>query len=196
MSFIHHALAARHLDGSPADCCSQHIEQTARSHPSPARPGGEFFAEPSTTDQRRYEALRAYLLEGATAAEAASRFGYTAASVASMARDFRAGRRDFFTDTKPGPKSAPAKDAARGRIIELRRTGRSAHEIAQLLAAEGLTLNRTGVAEVLAEEGFPRLWPAPTPSVACRDARPSHAPAWSTSPNGPGTSTPRSPGSC
>jgi len=101
------------------------------------------------------------LLEGATAAEAASRFGYTAATVASMARDFRAGRRDFFTDTKPGPKSAPAKDAARGRIIELRRAGRSAHEIAQLLAAEGLPLNRTGVAEVLAEEGFPRLWPRP-----------------------------------
>ncbi len=91
----------------------------------------------------------------------ASRFGYTPASVQSMARDFRAGRRDFFTDTKPGPKSAPAKDAARARIIELRRTGRSAYEISQILAAEGTKLNRTGVAEVLAEEGFPRLWPRP-----------------------------------
>ena len=78
-----------------------------------------------------------------------------------MARDFRAGRRDFFTDTKPGPKRAPAKDAARGRIIELRRAGRSAYEIAHLLAAEGTRLNRTGVAEVLAEEGFARLWPRP-----------------------------------
>ena len=137
------------------------IKQTARSLPSSARPGVEFFAEPGTADQRRYEALRAYLLEGLTAAEAASRFGYTAATVQSMARDFRAGRRDFFTDTKPGPKSAPAKDAARGRIIELRRAGRSAHEIAEILTAEGTRLNRTGVAEVLAEEGFPRLWPRP-----------------------------------
>ena len=154
-------LAARHVDGWATDCCSHCIEQTAISLPSSARPGGEFFAEPGTADQRRYEALRAYLLEGATAAEAASRFGYTAATVQSMARDFRAGRRDFFTDTKPGPKSAPAKDAARGRIIELRRAGRSAHEIAQILAAEGTRLNRTGVAEVLAEEGFPRLWPRP-----------------------------------
>ncbi len=161
MLFLRPVLAARHVDGWATDCCSQHIEQTAISLPPSARPGGEFFAEPGTADQRRYEALRAYLLEGATAAEAASRFGYTAASVQSMARDFRAGRRDFFTDTKPGPKSAPAKDAARGRIIELRRTGRSAHEIAQILAAEGTKLNRTGVAEVLAEEGFPRLWPRP-----------------------------------
>jgi len=78
-----------------------------------------------------------------------------------MARDFRAGRRDFFTDTKPGPKSAPAKDAARTRIIELRRAGRSAYEIAEILATEPTRLNRTGVAEVLAQEGFPRLWARP-----------------------------------
>jgi transposase len=161
MLFLHPVLAARHVDDWPTGCCSRCIEQTANSLPSSARPGAEFFAEPGTADQRRYEVLRAYLLEGLTAAEAASRFGYTAASVASMVRDFRAGRRDFFTDTKPGPKSAPAKDAARARIIELRRAGRSAYEIAQILAAEGTKLNRTGVAEVLAEEGFPRLWPRP-----------------------------------
>ncbi|HEX2806477.1 MAG TPA: hypothetical protein VHN80_09950 [Kineosporiaceae bacterium] len=137
------------------------MDQTAISIPPSARPGGEFFAVPDTADQRRYEALRAYLLEGLPAAEAAGRFGYTAASVTSMARDFRAGRRDFFTASKPGPKSAPAKDAARARIIELRRAGRSAYEIAEILATEGLKLNRTGVAEVLAEEGFPRLWARP-----------------------------------
>lgn len=83
------------------------------------------------------------------------------ATLQSMARDFRAGRRDFFAQTKPGPKSAPAKDAARARVIELRQTGRSAYEIAEVLAAEGRPLNRTGVAEVLAAEGFPRLWPRP-----------------------------------
>src|SRR5512144_2798864 len=128
MWFGQAAVAAGHVDGCLTERCSQRIEQTARSLPSSARPGAEFFAQPGTADQRRYEALRAYLLEGATAAEAASRFGYTAASVQSMARDFRAGRRDFFTDTNPGPKSAPAKDAARARIIELRRAGRSAYE--------------------------------------------------------------------
>lgn len=152
---------ARRVDDCPECCCSHYIKQTAISLPPSARPGGEFFAAPDTSDQRRYEALRAYLLEGLTASEAAGRFGYTAASVQSMARDFRAGRRDFFTDTKPGPKSAPAKDAARARIIELRRAGRSAYEIAEILATEPARLNRTGVAEVLAEEGFPRLWARP-----------------------------------
>ena len=152
---------ARRVDDCPECCRSRCIKQTAISPPPSARPGGEFFAAPDTCDQRRYEALRAYLLEGLTASEAAARFGYTAASVQSMARDFRAGRRDFFTDTKPGLKSAPAKDAAQARIIELRRAGRSAYEIAEILATEPARLNRTGVAEVLAQEGFPRLWARP-----------------------------------
>jgi transposase len=138
------------------------VEQTAEPAPAKvARRGGEFFAAPTEANHRRYEALRAYLFEGVSAAEAAARFGYTPATVTSLARDFRAGRADFFAAAKPGPKSAPAKDAARGRIIELRQAGRSAHEIAAVLAEEGTPLNRTGVAEVLAEEGFPRLWPRP-----------------------------------
>jgi hypothetical protein len=123
--------------------------------------GGEFFAVPADPTQRRYEALRAYLLEGVPGPVAAARFGYSTETLASMVRDFRAGRRDFFVTPRPGPKTAPAKEAARARIIELRQLGRSAYEIAEVLAAEGTPLNRTGVAEVLAEEGFARLWPRP-----------------------------------
>ena len=72
------------------------------------------------------------------------------------------GRRSgVLPDRKPGPKSAPAKDAARARIIELRAAGHSIDEIADALATEGLELNRTGVAEVIAEQGLPRLWRRP-----------------------------------
>jgi len=76
-------------------------------------------------------------------------------------RDFRAGNRDFFVSGRPGPKTAPAKDAARPRIIELRAAGHSIDEIARALAAEGTPLNRTGIAEVIAEQGLPRLWRRP-----------------------------------
>ena len=110
---------------------------------------------PAEPTQRRYEALRAYLLEGVSVAMVAARFGYSTETLASMVRDFRAGRRDFFVTPRPGPKVAPAKEAARSRIVELRREGHSAYEIAEVLAAEGTPLNRTGVAEVLAEEGLP-----------------------------------------
>ena len=75
----------------------------------------------------------------------------------SAVRDFRAGAREFFVSGRPGPKTAPAKDAARARIIELRAAGHSIDEIGQALAAEGTPLNRTSVGEILAEEGFGRL---------------------------------------
>jgi hypothetical protein len=78
-----------------------------RSAKRPHRPEAEFFADPQDTAQRRYEALRAYFLEGATAAQAAARFGYAEASVQAMVRDFRAGDRGFFIDRRPGPRVAP-----------------------------------------------------------------------------------------
>jgi hypothetical protein len=79
----------------------------------------------------------------------------------SAVRDFRAGAREFFVSGRPGPKTAPGKDAARLRIIELRAAGHSIDEIAEALAAEGTPLNRTGIAEVIAAEGLPRMWRRP-----------------------------------
>jgi transposase-like protein len=131
--------------------------QSARS----ARPGGEFFARPTDPTQRRYEALRAYLHQGLPAAEVARRFGYATDTLHGMVRQFRGGRRDFFVVAKPGPKTAPAKQAARARIVELRQAGHSIDEIATALAREGTPLNRTGIADVVAEEGFGRLWRRP-----------------------------------
>ena len=139
--------------------CTIRIVQSARSPQS--RPGGEFFAEPADPTQRRYEALRAYLLEGRTAAEVAAAFGYTTETLNSIVRDFRAGRREFFVVSRPGPKRAPAKERAHDRIVELRSAGHSIDEIALVLAREGIALNRTGIAEVIAEEGFGRLWRRP-----------------------------------
>ncbi|HZM74176.1 MAG TPA: hypothetical protein VFC19_00530 [Candidatus Limnocylindrales bacterium] len=151
------------------------MEQTAEQTPLPAREGGEFFCTPTQPNHRRYEALRAFLLDGDSAAEVGQRFGYRPATVASMVRDFRAGARQFFLTPTPGPKNAPAKDAARSRIIELRQQGRSAYEIATVLAAEATPLNRTGVAEVLAAEGFPRLQPRPHAQRGLpRRATPTH----------------------
>jgi hypothetical protein len=127
----------------------------------PARAGGEFFTEPTDATQRRYEAIRAYLVDGCPAEQVAARFGYTVAALQSAVRDLRAGRRGFFTPPRPGPKSAPAKDAARDRVLALREAGHSVDEISDALAAEGTPLNRTGVAEICAEEGLPRLWRRP-----------------------------------
>jgi hypothetical protein len=141
-------------------------------------PGREYFTRPAHPSQRRYEALRAYFTEDLTVAEAGARYGYTRSSMASLLRDFRAGKLELFAPPgKPGPKTAPARDRARARVIELRRKGLSVYEISARLRAEGTPLNRTGVGQVLAEEGFGRLLrgPAPdastSPGTAGRDTR-------------------------
>ena len=138
--------------------------------PAPRR-GWEAFAQPAQASQRRYEAVRAYVLEGAPLAEAAARFGYSPSALASLVRDFRAGKLALFAEPgKPGRKSAPKKDAARGRVIELRRAGLSAYEISTRLAAQGSPLNRTGVGQILAEEGFGRLLRHPEPEASISPA--------------------------
>lgn len=77
-----------------------------RSAKRPHQPEAAFFADPQDTTQRRYETLRAYFLEGLTAAQAAARFGDAESSVQAMVRDFHAGDRGFFTQRRPGPRVA------------------------------------------------------------------------------------------
>ena len=125
--------------------------------PAAARPGGEFFARPTGPNHRRYEALRGYLYEGVPIDVAAARSGYSTATLRSLVRDFRAGKTGFFLNPRPGPTRAPAKNAAREKIIELRRAGHSAKEISEALAGTPTPLNRTGVAQVINEAGLGRL---------------------------------------
>src|SRR6266542_924666 len=114
------------------------------------RKGWELFAHPAQPNQRRYEALRAYLYEGASLDQAAGRFGYTPATLNSLARD---------------------------RVIQLRRDGLSVYEISTRLAVEGIGLNRTGVGQILREEGFGRVLRDPadqastSPATSGRDTR-------------------------
>lgn len=132
-----------------------------------------FFTAPTDPAQRRYEALRAYFVEGLTAPEAACRFGYAPSTMVALVRDFEADPRAFFVERRPGPRRAPAKEAARAEVVRLRREGRSVTEIADTLANGATPLNRTGVWELLAAEGFERLGPrSPVERSELRDHPP------------------------
>ena len=75
-----------------------------------ARSGGEYFATPEPGPQRRYEALRAYLLDGEPAAAVAQRFGYTTTGLYSAVRDFRAVVAGPGTSSPtPGPARRPRR---------------------------------------------------------------------------------------
>ena len=121
------------------------------------RPGGEYFLEPSLPAQRRYEALRAYLVDEAPAAEVAARFGYSAATVHQLAAELRAGRSEFFVSSKPGPKGPRKAKTIRDRVLKLRAEDRSVTEIAATLDAEGQPASAQTVWAILHAEGLERL---------------------------------------
>jgi hypothetical protein len=142
---------------------------------SQQRDGAEWFTAPGQVNQRRYEALRAYYVDGLSYEQAGARLGYTRWAMINLVREHRAGKLELFAPARkpgPAPGAAPAKDRARGRVIELRRQGLSVYEISARLAAEGRPLNRTGVGEVLAEEGFGRLLRHPAPAESTAPATP------------------------
>lgn len=132
-----------------------------------SRPGAERFTKPpAEPNQLRYEALRAYFVEGMSAEALAERFGYTRATV----RDWRAGRLSLFASSRPGPRAQPKKDRARPLALALRRAGRSLREIERALSAEGVALSRTAIWELAEEAGLGRLEAKPA-------AEPVEAPA-------------------
>ena len=141
---------------------TRQAREPRRRRPSAGRRArAAFCTNPTDPAQRRYEALRAYFVEGATARQAAERFGYAPSTVVALVRDFDADPASFFVERRPGPRRAPAKEAARSKVVRLRRVGLPVTEIEARLRGSETPLNRSGVWEILREEGFERLAPGP-----------------------------------
>ena len=122
------------------------------------RPGAEYFTEPGGAGQRRYEALRAYFVEEASAAEIADRFGYSTASVHQMATLLRTDKLALFAEAKPGPKGPrKATGQLREKVLALRAGGHSIGEIAAALAEAGTPVSAQTVWQILDQAGLPRL---------------------------------------
>src|SRR5664280_185528 len=120
------------------------------------RAGGEYFLEPAEAVQRRYEALRCYFVEDATAESVGARFGYSPATVHQLAAELRAGRSSFFRSSKPGPKGPRKTHTIRDRVLVLRAADRSVTEIAQALTAQGDAVSVQTVWAILKSEGLGR----------------------------------------
>ena len=78
----------------------------------------DYFAQPQSTQQRRYEVCRAYFLERQTDRQIASRFGLAVTTVRAMVRDFATDERKrvFFAETPKGRRPRPSTPTARQRI--------------------------------------------------------------------------------
>jgi transposase len=118
----------------------------------------KFFLEPANSTHRRYEALRAYYVEGLPSAEAAKRFGYTPGSFRVLCHEFAKNpQREFFLTPAKGPQASPKVDKVREEVIALRKQNLSIYDISRTLEDAGKKLSPAAVSFILKEEGFARL---------------------------------------
>ncbi|MQB02091.1 MAG: hypothetical protein GEU78_17825, partial [Actinobacteria bacterium] len=130
------------------------------------RAGAEYFVEPGEPAQRRYEALRCYFVDDASAEAVGARFGYSPATVHQLAAELRAGRTSFFRSSKPGPKGPRKTTTVRDRVLVLRAQDRSVTEIAEALTAQGHPVSAQTVWAILKSEGLERRGPGgPAPRL-------------------------------
>jgi transposase len=121
------------------------------------RAGSQYFLKPSVPAQRRYEALRAYIVEGLPAAQVAERFGYSTSTLHQLAAELRAGRSEFFRSSKPGPRGPRKAHTIRDRVLTLRSEDLSVTDIAAALGAGGTPVSTQTVWSILHAEGIERL---------------------------------------
>jgi transposase len=121
-------------------------------------PVQKVFLAPSNPTHRRYEALRAFFIDGEPSAQVAARFGYSQGGFRVMCSQFRKQpNQEFFLRPRRGRKPAPKKDDTRLRIIELRKQSLSIYDIEAILKDEGKKMSSVMIWNILQQEGFSKL---------------------------------------
>src|SRR4051812_13311298 len=116
------------------------------------------FLEPSNSNHRQYEALRAFFVDGVPSAEAARRFGYTPGSFRVLVHQFRNQlKRDFFAATAREGRPLGKQGRLREQVVALRKQNLSVHDISRALARDGQSLSPAAIAAILKGEGFAKL---------------------------------------
>ena len=146
------------------------------------RTGSGYFTEPADAVQRRYEALRCYFVEQASAEDVGARYGYSPATVHQLAAELRAGRTTFFRSSKPGPKGPRKSATLKDRVLLLRAKDRSVTEIAAALTDQGSPVSAQTVWAILKAEGLERLQrhTPPGPALRLEPVRAKPIDAWPT----------------
>lgn len=117
-----------------------------------------FFLQPQSEWQRRYEALRASFVDRLPAKVVADRFAYSQNYVNLLRHQFIHGKLDFNEPPPEGKDRRRRVDSLmRSKICNWREHHLSAGEIAQLLSEDGIEISIRTVERILAEEGYPKL---------------------------------------
>ena len=98
----------------PRSPAGWHICQTSYMTARSAQHEAEWFTSPQQVNERRYEALRGYFVDGLSYAQAGARFGYTRWAMINLVREHRAGKLELFAAPR---KPARSRDRACERPV-------------------------------------------------------------------------------
>lgn len=120
----------------------------------------DFFLHPQDPMQRRYETLRALIVEEQRPEEVAQRFGYSVHTLRALMRDSQKETfPPFFLPLKQGPKAPrPSTIQLKDRIVDLRKRNYSIDEIRETLLRQGEEISNKTIYLLLEEEGFTKLF--------------------------------------
>jgi len=116
-----------------------------------------YFSKPASARMKQYEAVRAFIIEGKTAAEIAKQFGYAINNIYTLIRDAKAGNLDLFPEVVKGIKRRHTPDAVQEKIIEYRNKNLSIIDISKKLADEKIKISMKTIERILREAGFEKL---------------------------------------
>jgi len=118
----------------------------------------KYFLHPRHDWQRRYEALRASLVDRLPAKVVADRFGYSTEYIHLLRHQFKYGKVDFSEPVPEGKVNRRTINSElREKIKAWRKQQLSAGEITELLSEDGIEVSVRTIERVIAEEGFSKL---------------------------------------
>lgn len=122
-----------------------------------------FFTNPKNPVHKKYEALRAFYVEGKNAEDIAKLFGYTVHSIYSLTKEFSklvntpAVDEYYFSTHSIGRKPNFLNNDTYNLIIELRKKYLSVPDIKAILDAHGQNISERYIHRLIKKEGFARL---------------------------------------
>lgn len=121
----------------------------------------DYFSNPNTPAQRRYEALKAFYHDGLSAADAANKFGFSQGYFKKLRFEFAQNLRNnidpFFPIQKTGPKKRSTNNEIIEQIITLRKQNYSILDIKVALDAQEKKISLNTIDQILKSEGFAPL---------------------------------------
>ncbi|MCK4761639.1 MAG: hypothetical protein KAW12_05520 [Candidatus Aminicenantes bacterium] len=120
-----------------------------------------FFNKPINTEQKRYEALRAFYIDKLSAKQTAKKFGFTTAYFKKLqyqyAAEIKKGHNPFFIQKKKGPKKRSTNKKIIQQIVDLRKKNHSVGDIKTVLNAKGQQISLVTIDNILKDQGFAPL---------------------------------------